>query len=110
MSHYFPLAEKVCLSINAKISNTIRKRLWEAVRKTMLDQPRSSKTFSIQGHNKMFSYHNFNDVFAFNPECSYEDETIHSIGVNRSKLEGLFIEKVMKLMGIKRRRQCSIVI
>jgi hypothetical protein len=53
----------------------------------------------------MFSYHNFNEIFAFDPGCSYDDDTIHKIGVNRSKLEGLFIEKVMKLMGIKRRKE-----
>lgn len=44
-------------------------------------------------------------MFSFDTECSYDEETIKSIEMNRKKLEGLFIEKVMKLMGIKRRER-----
>jgi len=51
----------------------------------------------------MFSYHNFDEVFSFDPECTYDEDTVAEIEDNRKRLEGLFIEKVMKLLGIKRR-------
>ena len=51
----------------------------------------------------IFNYHNFDEVFAFNLDCSYDDETIATIEHNRKDLEGLFIERVMKALGIKRR-------
>jgi hypothetical protein len=51
----------------------------------------------------MFNYQNFDEVFSFDPECSYDDDTVAEIEDNRKQLEGLFIEKVMKLLGIKRR-------
>ncbi len=51
----------------------------------------------------MSNYLVFEDVFDFDPECSYEDDTIAEIEANRKALDGLFIEKVMKLLGIKRR-------
>jgi hypothetical protein len=51
----------------------------------------------------MFSYQNFDDVFVFDPDCYYSEATIRSIEAHRKKLEGLFIERVMKLLGIKRR-------
>jgi hypothetical protein len=54
----------------------------------------------------MFSYQDFDEVFSFDPECSYDEDTVSDIEDNRKQLEGLFIEKVMKLLGIKRRECC----
>ncbi|KUJ14641.1 uncharacterized protein LY89DRAFT_783738 [Mollisia scopiformis] len=50
----------------------------------------------------IFNYHNFDEVFEFDPECTYDDETVAAIEQNRKDLEGLFIERVMKALGIKR--------
>ncbi|KAE8445586.1 hypothetical protein EG329_013219 [Mollisiaceae sp. DMI_Dod_QoI] len=50
----------------------------------------------------IFNYHNFEEVFEFDPECAYDDDTIAAIEENRKALEGLFIERVMKALGIKR--------
>lgn len=51
----------------------------------------------------MFNYKNFEGVFDFGPDCSYEDDDVRTIEKNRRALEGLFIDKVMKMLGIKRR-------
>ncbi len=51
----------------------------------------------------MFNYHNFEEVFSFDSECSYDEDTVAEIEGCRKQLQGLFIEKVMKLLGIKRR-------
>ena len=51
----------------------------------------------------MFNYQNFDEVFSFDTDCSYDDDTVSEIEGNRKQLEGLFIENVMKLLGIKRR-------
>lgn len=51
----------------------------------------------------MFNYQNFDDVFAFDIDCYYDDAACRDVEVHRKKLEGLFIDRVMKLMGIKRR-------
>lgn len=51
----------------------------------------------------MFNYQNFDEIFGFDPDCSYDDDAVAEIEANRKHLEGLFIEKVMKLLGIKRR-------
>ncbi|TAQ85841.1 hypothetical protein B7494_g5844 [Chlorociboria aeruginascens] len=48
----------------------------------------------------MFNYHNFEEVF--NPESSYNDSAIKGIEGNRHILEGLFIDKALKMLGIKR--------
>ncbi|RFU23786.1 hypothetical protein B7463_g12552, partial [Scytalidium lignicola] len=50
----------------------------------------------------MLVYQDFDQVFSFNPECQYEKSQIHSIDTHRKKLEGLFIDRVLKLLGIKR--------
>ncbi|KAF8857095.1 hypothetical protein BDZ45DRAFT_675034 [Acephala macrosclerotiorum] len=50
----------------------------------------------------IFDYHNFDEVFEFDPECAYDDDTIASIEENRKAIAGLFIERVMKALGIKR--------
>lgn len=51
----------------------------------------------------MFSYQEFDDVFDFDPGYSYEEESLHTIEANRKEFEGLFIDKVLKLLGLKRR-------
>jgi len=50
----------------------------------------------------MFNYQNFDEVFSFDPGCCYDDIAIQGIESNRKALEGLFFEKVLKLLGIKR--------
>lgn len=52
----------------------------------------------------MFDYNNFEDVFAFNPNYSYESSEVETIETNRRKLEGLFVDKVLKALDIKRRK------
>jgi hypothetical protein len=52
----------------------------------------------------MFDYNNFEDVFAFNPSYSYESSEVETIETNRRKLEGLFVDKVLKALDIKRRK------
>lgn len=54
--------------------------------------------------NFVFKYQNFNETFAFNPEKSYDEIAIQRIDACRAKLEGLFIEMVMKDLKVKRRR------
>ncbi|PVH87996.1 hypothetical protein DL98DRAFT_648887 [Cadophora sp. DSE1049] len=50
----------------------------------------------------MFSFQSFAEVFAFDPECSYDENTVSTIEANRKELEGLFIDRVMKAMNITR--------
>jgi hypothetical protein len=50
----------------------------------------------------IFNYQNFDDVF-FDPDCSYDENVVREIEQSKKDLEGQLIEKVMKLMGIKRR-------
>ncbi|KAH8819585.1 nuclear pore complex assembly-domain-containing protein [Xylogone sp. PMI_703] len=50
----------------------------------------------------MLTYQEFNEVFSFNPDCEYEKSQIHNIDAHRKKLNGLFIDRVLKLLGIKR--------
>jgi hypothetical protein len=52
----------------------------------------------------MFNYQNFDEVFNFDPDISYDEDTVSEIESNRKLLEGLFIERVIKLLGIKRRK------
>ncbi len=52
----------------------------------------------------MFNYQEFDEVFAFDPGCSYDDKTVAEIIENRKALEGLFIDRIMKMLGIVRRR------
>jgi hypothetical protein len=51
----------------------------------------------------MFNYHHFDEVFSFDPECSYTPDAIGNIEAHRKALSGLFVEKVLKLLGVKRR-------
>ncbi|CZS97933.1 uncharacterized protein RAG0_06813 [Rhynchosporium agropyri] len=50
----------------------------------------------------MFNYQSFAEVFAFDPECSYDEETVSMIERNRKDMEGLFIDRVVKETGIVR--------
>lgn len=52
----------------------------------------------------MLDYHNFDEVFQFEPGFSYDSSTVETIEANRTSLEGLFIDKIFKLLDIKRRR------
>ncbi len=51
----------------------------------------------------MFNILDFEEVFDFDPECSYADDAVKKIEAHRKDLEGLFVDRVMKLLGIKRR-------
>ena len=51
----------------------------------------------------MFNYQNFEQVFDFDRECSYDEDSAHEIEANRKSIEGLFIDRVLKLLQIKRR-------
>ena len=53
----------------------------------------------------MFNFQSFAEVFAFDPECSYDENTVSTIEANRKELEGLFIDRVMKAMNITRREE-----
>ena len=53
----------------------------------------------------MFNYQNFDEVFYFDPDCSYEEDVVDEITLNKKDLEVQFIESVMKLLGIKRRER-----
>ena len=51
----------------------------------------------------MFNYHNFDEVFSFDPECSYNEAALQRIAEHRTTLEGLFLDGVLKFLGMKRR-------
>jgi hypothetical protein len=51
----------------------------------------------------MFNYQNFDEVFYFDPDSSYEEDVVDEIAQNKKDLEVQFIESIMKLLGIKRR-------
>lgn len=51
----------------------------------------------------MFSYLNFEDVFSFDPNCVYDESAIHGIEAHRKTLGGLYVDKVLKLLGIRKR-------
>lgn len=52
----------------------------------------------------IFNYQNFDEVFNFDPDCSYNGVTLQRAAANRQTLEGLFFDRVLKLLGIKRRQ------
>ena len=54
----------------------------------------------------MFDYRNFDEIFQFDPGFKYDSSAIETIEANRRSLEGLFIDKIFKLLDIKR-RLCS---
>jgi len=51
----------------------------------------------------MFNFRNFDEVFDFDVNISYSDATVREIESNRKKLEGIFIDRVLKLLAVKRR-------
>ena len=53
------------------------------------------------------SYQNFEEVFEFDPECSYDEDSVRAISSNRKAIEGLFIDRILKLLQIKRRKSAS---
>ena len=46
----------------------------------------------------MASFQDFEDVFEFDPDVSYDQKMVGTIEKNRKDLEGLFIDKVLKLV------------
>jgi hypothetical protein len=55
----------------------------------------------------MFDISNFDDVFEFDKKYSYAAETVESIEQRRIAFEGLFVDRVLKLLSIKRRKSAS---
>jgi len=56
----------------------------------------------------IFKYQNFSEAFSFDLDCFYTASSIENIEDSRRKLEGLFFERVLKDLGIKRRTSTSI--
>ena len=54
---------------------------------------------------KMFNFNSFEEVFPDDPDCYYDATLCQAVSSNKKKMQGLFIEKVMKDIGIKRREQ-----
>jgi len=54
-----------------------------------------------------FNYQNFDEVFAFDLNWCHDEIATQSIEKNRKTLEGLFIERVLKMLGIKK-RECTL--
>lgn len=52
--------------------------------------------------SRIFDYQKFEDVFFFDPDCSYDEDVAQEIVDKKKELGGQFIEKVMKLMGVKK--------
>jgi len=53
-----------------------------------------------------FNYQNFNEVFAFDLNCCHDEIAIQTIEKNRKTLEGLFLDRVLKMLRIKK-RECQ---
>jgi hypothetical protein len=51
----------------------------------------------------MFSFSKFDEVFDFDPDCSYDTIAVQRIEGDRKTLEGLFVDILMKNAGIRRR-------
>jgi hypothetical protein len=51
----------------------------------------------------MFDYTNFDDVFLFNKSFSYPSDAVDAIEQHRIAFEGLFVDKVLKSLDVKRR-------
>lgn len=56
----------------------------------------------------MASFQDFDDVFEFDPDVSYDQKMVSTIEKNRKELEGLFIDKVLKLVLKVNRRKLFI--
>ncbi|TGO69824.1 hypothetical protein BOTNAR_0006g00090 [Botryotinia narcissicola] len=57
----------------------------------------------------MFTFQNFDEVFDFDPGCSYDEIAVRKIESNRKKLEGLFMDTLLKNFEIRRRELLQIV-
>lgn len=67
-------------------------------------QHRIAQAKQIPTREKMlFNYQNFNEVFAFDLNCCYDEVATQTIEKNRKTLEGLFLERVLKMLGVKKR-------
>lgn len=53
----------------------------------------------------MFCAENFEDIFDLDQNDFYNDNIIISICDNRKTLQMLFIDRIMKILGIKKREQ-----
>ena len=84
----------------------VRLTLWHHQNKRLTKQGYIKPPILISSKSqecKMFDYRNFDEVFEFDPEYSYDSSTVESIEANRRSLEGLFVDKIFKLLDIKRR-------
>lgn len=52
----------------------------------------------------MFDISNFDDVFGFDSNYSYDEATVESIEQRRIAFEGLFVDRVLRLLSVKRRK------
>ncbi|ESZ96648.1 hypothetical protein SBOR_2958 [Sclerotinia borealis F-4128] len=50
----------------------------------------------------MFIFQNFDEVFDFDQDCSYNEYAVQEIESNRKKLEGLFVDTLLKNFEIRR--------
>lgn len=58
---------------------------------------------SVQGSAKMFDLNSFEEVFGYENDAFSED-VVMDVEINRKALEGLFIDKALRTMGMKRRK------
>lgn len=58
----------------------------------------------------VFSFEIFEEVFDFDTSNSYDESRIGRTLNNRQKYEGLFVDLLMKTMGIKRRESLFLVV
>lgn len=59
------------------------------------------------GRFAMYNYRIFEDVFDFTLDTSYSRKQVEAIEGYRKQFEGLFVDKVLKLIGIKKRMLLS---
>jgi hypothetical protein len=52
----------------------------------------------------MIEYQNFDDLFHFSTQYSYDSSHTEMIEAHRKSLEGLFVDKVLKALDVKRRK------
>lgn len=56
----------------------------------------------------MFKYQVFDDAFEFDPECSYDEDDASNIVAVRNDGEGLFIDLLLKMLSMKRRKRYNL--
>lgn len=64
---------------------------------------RQSTNFYVCKH-KMYDFRSFDQVFDFDPGFAYERALVNNITAGRKEMKELFIDKVLKLVDIKRRK------